>query len=307
LPFRVFGKTVGKICYFAKSLLQRNLFLSQAALSTSIKNLEDELGTPIFLRNNRGAQLTSFGREFVSYIRPICSQIAQLEHLCQHRTGEEQITFSVSSNGYRFVAPICAKLYQRYRSLGIHIYHLDGIGDETVEYVANHQAEIGILRIWNCYKSLYMRQLLLKKLQFIPLVSVDVCIMVGRGNPLFTLEQESIPTSWLADYPMVVYPNLHTGPYSDIFSKMSIPENKNRIIAGSRAVLYDTLEHTDAFYVSSNSKLGYRRLESPANLRSFILENCDVSSEIGWIRHEDYVLTPIAKEFVHELTWMFQE
>ena len=58
-----------------------NLFLSQAALSTSIKNLEDELGTPIFLRNNRGAQLTSFGREFVSYIRPICSQIAQLERV----------------------------------------------------------------------------------------------------------------------------------------------------------------------------------------------------------------------------------
>lgn len=286
-----------------------NLFLSQAALSTAIKNLEDELGQSIFLRNNRGAQLTSFGRDFVSYITPICSQVAQLEHICQQREDENRITFSVASNGYRFVAPICAKLYQRYRAVGIHIYHFDGVGDETVDYVANHQSEIGILRIWNCYKQLYMRQLLIKKLQFISLASVRVCIMVGRGSPLFALDpnQKQIALSNLAEFPMAVYPNLHTGPYSDIFSKMKIPENKNRIIVGSRAVLYDTLEHTDAFYVSSDSQLGYRKFEKRTSLRSFILEGCNIGSEIGWIKHEDYILTPIAKEFIRELTWMFQE
>ena len=51
---------------------------------------------------------------------------------------------------------------------------------------------------------------------------------------------------------MVVHPNLHSGPFSDIFSRLGIPENKNRIIAGSRAIIYDTLEHTDAYYVSSD-------------------------------------------------------
>lgn len=284
-----------------------NLFSSQAALSLSIKNLEQELGQTIFLRNNRGIQLTSFGKEFISYIRPICSQMIQLEQMCRRQASDNHMTFSVSSNGYRFVAPVCAKLYRRYRPLGIHIYHLDGIGDETIDYVENHQAELGIVRIWDCYKSLYNRQFTTKKLQFFPLARIPLCIMVGRGSPLFHLEIESIPVDMLSDYPMVVHSYLHTGPYSDIFNRLHIPYNRNRIITGSRAVIYDTLEHTDAYYISSDSKIGYRNLETPMNIRSFSIENCEIQSEIGWIKHEDASLSPIAKEFIKEITLMFQE
>ena len=61
------------------------MFLSQSTLSTSIKNLEEELGQPIFFRNNRGIQLTSFGRDFISYITPICTQMSQLEQLCKQK------------------------------------------------------------------------------------------------------------------------------------------------------------------------------------------------------------------------------
>ena len=50
-----------------------NLFLSQAALSTSIKNLEEELGQAIFVRNNRGIQTTPFGRDFISYHADLCT------------------------------------------------------------------------------------------------------------------------------------------------------------------------------------------------------------------------------------------
>mgnify|MGYP000023631421 FL=1 len=283
------------------------MFLSQSTLSTSIKNLEEELGQPIFFRNNRGIQLTSFGRDFISYITQICTQMSQLEQLCKQKKIDERITFSVSSNGFRFIAPICAKLYQRYRSIGIHIYHYDGIGDDTIEHVANQQVEIGIVRIWDCYKQFYMRQFFAKKLLFTPLTTVNICIMVGRGNPLFYQKQEKISVEVLADYPMVVHPNLHSGPFSDIFSRLGIPENKNRIIAGSRAIIYDTLENTDAYYVSSDLQQGYRKMETPGNLRSFLIDECPITSEIGWIRHEDYMLSPIAKEFIKELTWTFQD
>lgn len=283
------------------------LFLSQSTLSMSIKNLEEELGQAIFLRNNRGIQLTAFGRDFISYITPICSQMNQLEKICKLQKNDDRVTFSVSSNGYRFIASICAKLYQKYRALGIHIYHYDGIGDDTIDHVSKQQAEIGIVRIWDCYKQFYIRQFFAKKLLFTPIATVNMCIIVGRGSPLYHLNQKSISPTVLADYPMVVHPNLHTGPFSDIFSRLNIPENKNRIIAGSRAIIYDTLENTDAYYVSSDSQLGYRKQEATSNMRSFELEGCTITSEIGWIRHEDYTLSPIAKEFIKELTWMFQE
>lgn len=283
-----------------------NLFLSQAAVSTSIKNLEEELGQAIFLRNNRGIQPTAFGRDFISYITPICSQMTQLENIIQHPASDSHESFSVSGNGYRFISPICARLYQKYRPLGIHIYHMDGVGDETIDLVANHQVEIGIIRIWSCYKQIYVRQFFSRKLQFTPLATTKISIMVGKGSPLYDLNQDSITAGMLSDYPMVLHANLHNGPYSDIFARIGIPANKNRIIAGSRAIIYDTLDNTDAFYVSSDCRAAYEGTETPKYLRSFILDGCSINSEIGWLRHEDYILTPIAKEFIHEVTWMFQ-
>lgn len=284
-----------------------NLFASQAALSLAVKSLEQEVGEEIFLRTNRGMQLTSFGRNFVSYITPICKQMAQLEQTCRKEKDGEHMSLSVSSNGYRFVALVCAKLYERYKSLGIHIHHLDGIGDSTIDYVARQQVDVGIVRIWDCYKTLYNHQFAAKQLEFFPLAKVHITIMVGRGSPLFQLGQDSISAGQLKDYPLVVPDYLYTGPYSDIFSRLNLPPARNKIITSSRAVIYDTLENTDAYYVSSDSRLGYRNHDSSNNTRSFVLEDCPIKSEIGWVKHEDYAMTPVAKEFVREITRLFQE
>lgn len=59
----------------------QNLYVSQPALSTAIKDAEQELGIEIFNRSNRGITLTQEGVEFVGYAgkswsRSICSKRA---------------------------------------------------------------------------------------------------------------------------------------------------------------------------------------------------------------------------------------
>lgn len=56
--------------------------------------------------------------------------------------------------------------------------------------------------------------------------------MVGCGNPLFYQKKDSIPASVLADYPMVVHPNLHSGPFSDIFSRLGPKKTKIVLLLG---------------------------------------------------------------------------
>lgn len=46
-----------------------NLFISQPAVSQSIKKLEDELGGTLFNRSNKGITLTSEGMELFSYVK----------------------------------------------------------------------------------------------------------------------------------------------------------------------------------------------------------------------------------------------
>ena len=69
-----------------------NLFIAQSVLSNSIRSLEDELGRPIFIRTNRGSELTSFGKEFLSYIRPINMKIDQLIKRLQNNSRSNELS-----------------------------------------------------------------------------------------------------------------------------------------------------------------------------------------------------------------------
>lgn len=61
------------------------LFISQSAVSQSIKQLEAELQTRLFARNSRGVTLTPDGKMLYEYVR---SAIGLLE------TGEEKLSQS---------------------------------------------------------------------------------------------------------------------------------------------------------------------------------------------------------------------
>lgn len=57
----------------------RQLFLSQPSLSSAIKELEGEIGRPLFLRGRTGITLTREGMEFLGYARQVLRQMEVLE------------------------------------------------------------------------------------------------------------------------------------------------------------------------------------------------------------------------------------
>ena len=77
------------------------LYVSQPALTASIRELEEELGILIFERTNKGISLTDEGREFVSYAKKAISQYEILEERYLSKDdGKER--FSVSTQHYNF-------------------------------------------------------------------------------------------------------------------------------------------------------------------------------------------------------------
>ena len=77
------------------------LYVSQPALSASIRELEEELGILIFERTNKGISLTDEGREFVSYAKKAISQYEILEERYLSKDGGKE-RFSVSTQHYNF-------------------------------------------------------------------------------------------------------------------------------------------------------------------------------------------------------------
>lgn len=63
------------------SAAARHLYVGQPSLSKSIKELENELGRPLFRRTARGVELTPSGRDFLSHARSIVAQMDAVTEL----------------------------------------------------------------------------------------------------------------------------------------------------------------------------------------------------------------------------------
>ena len=282
-----------------------NMFISQPSLSLSIQHLEDELGEALFVRTNKGVRLTPFGKEFVSYAQAILEQTKQLTNLSQNASRRNGAKLSVGSGGYFFVMDACARLYKAHRDSGIEITLGDEVGYNILDKVADGQYEIGITRVWKFQSSIIRKQMRQRNLQFFPLAQRPLTIMVGRGSPLYYAESDVVRREDLTEFPLVCRSYLLKGPYSGVLREADIPPVKDRIIVNCRAGYYEALDRTPAFYVSASPTPVYRHTENYYPTRVLYLADCDITAEIGWLKNENYHLSPLANEFIRILSSYF--
>jgi LysR family positive regulator for ilvC len=84
------------------------LHMSVSAVSRTVQRLEEELGQPLFERDNRRVRLTGAGREFREYARHSLAQWQQLRRRLgtdEELAGEVSLYCSVTAS-YRVLAPI---------------------------------------------------------------------------------------------------------------------------------------------------------------------------------------------------------
>ena len=119
--YKVFKEVAeaGNITAAAKSL-----FISQSAVSQSIKQLEAELHTPLFSRNFRGVTLTSEGRMLYEYVRSAISLLetgeAKLAQTQDLQMG--QLTIGASDTvTSQFLLPYLEQFHRQYPAIRIQI------------------------------------------------------------------------------------------------------------------------------------------------------------------------------------------
>ena len=281
-----------------------NLFVSQSSLSQAIQNLEKELGYEIFTRTRHGVVTTPCGKTFISYLIPIQLQLKQLQNISAVQSSRPTVTFSLANDGFHQPSIICTELFNKYRSIGIRLEQYDSYGNEARDLVANSLAEIGVVRIWSCYKKMELRQFETRDLVYHPIYEAELAISVGPHNPLFKSDLPFVTSDMLANYPMIQYSYLDSGPFSDIVSKLGLPANSSTAVTSSRTVIDEMLEHTDAYYLNS---LWPDMRSHNDRIRTLPLHGTDIRSELGWIAKKGKPLSMIAAEFTGLLEQRFRE
>ena len=91
----------------------KKLFISQPALTSALKSLEEEIGFDIFLRTKSGISLTVKGSEFLGYAKSVIEQYDILD--AKYISGTSaKYTFHVSMQHYTFAVNAFVEVIKQY-------------------------------------------------------------------------------------------------------------------------------------------------------------------------------------------------
>ncbi|MCE5284808.1 MAG: LysR family transcriptional regulator [Pelosinus sp.] len=122
------------------------LYISQPAVSKSIKKLEDEVGLKLFSRSSKGVELTSEGQVFYTYIKKALHTIADGEQILQQLKNKEQgtITIGVSTTLCRyFLLPYLKPFICNYPEVKIKIVNKSTF--DTLKHIDQGALDFGIV------------------------------------------------------------------------------------------------------------------------------------------------------------------
>lgn len=287
----------------------QNLYISQPNLSLSIKNLETELGAPLFIRTTKGIELTEFGEQFLVYSRPVYQQFLQLGEICEHVIHESRKAFSVSTVTLKFVYNVFVDIYQKHREENIYFSHNENTTRGVIEDVCQQNADIGIIIFTSLQRKSIQRVLKLKELEYIRLSVEPPYVIVSTLNPYFYKDIESVDIEELSLYPFIAsYGDIFYSSSNEMSTIGSIGQlaRTSKIYVSNRACLYDLLYRTDAFSVCSNNAVAYKEEKAYEKIRPIRIKSPGFNFEIGWIKRKNYIISPIAEEFINEVIQTMQ-
>lgn len=186
------------------------LYVTQPALSASIRELEDELGILIFERTNKGISLTDEGREFLAYAKKAVGQYVILEDRYLSRdSGKER--FSVSTQHYNFAIKAFTEVIKNKKPdkyvFSIH----ETKTKEVLDDVASLKSEVGIISFSGSNEVLIKKLFRDYQLEFVPLMRRETFVYVWKDHKFAGREEISIEE--MRDYPCVSFDQSNEGKY----------------------------------------------------------------------------------------------
>ena len=178
------------------------LFVSQPALSSTIRDLEEEIHTEIFIRNNKGIVLTAEGEAFLSHAR----QMVELYHMMEDRFIENRPSkkkFSVSMQHYSFAVEAFITMAKEFNHDEYEFAVHETKTYEVIENVKNDRSEIGILYRDHFNQKALRKILMENMLEFTELFSCHISVYISKNHPLAA--QKVIQFDALQDYPCLSF------------------------------------------------------------------------------------------------------
>ena len=201
-----------KVFYYVATTLSfsqasRQLYISQSAVSQSVKSLEQKLGHPLFLRNTKKVTLTPEGEALLRHVEPAVNLLYEGENqLLNSPSVEAPLRIGASDTICRyFLVPYFQRFHREYPNIRIKVrFHREypnirikvtnATSGGCVSLLQNNKVDFIVVNAPNAH--LTSRETRYEILDF-----QDIFV---AGKNYFGLEEKKITLSQLTEYPILM-------------------------------------------------------------------------------------------------------
>lgn len=271
------------------------LFISQPALSSSIRDLEDELGILLFERTNKGITLTDEGREFVNYAKKAVGQYEILEDRYLSRDSDK-VHFSVSTQHYNFAIKAFADVIKgNYPEKFIFSIH-ETKTKHVLEDVRTLKSEVGVISFSGANESVIKKLFKEYQLDFTPLMKRETYIYLWENHEFAGRKEISLDE--LKDYPCVAFDQSDDSNFYLTEEAMADYDFDKMIKSDDRATTMELIADLKGYSIGSGMLSGDDVILK--GLVSIKLKEEDPLI-IGYITRQGSIMSEYGKAYIEEL------
>jgi DNA-binding transcriptional LysR family regulator len=279
-----------------------NLFVSQPFLSSALKRVEEEIGTPLFTRSKSGTSLTPFGHEYIRHASRISNEIETLNNLYR-ATQVPKMRLNMVSMGFCFLYTMFAEIRQKYQKFPCSFYLAEASAADQIRMVSEGKYEAGLIVLDEEHKRQIIHSIRAKGLDYIRLGHPKTGIYVSKHSKIFpknvtVLNQETV--KHLVGMPFVsIYArqeDMHSYKNWREFESL-ILSHESSYIASSTGMRTDLINLYDGFGTASYCAELYEKYPFTEDLRFIpFAPEFDLGYELAWIQPQNQPRSTLANE-----------
>ncbi len=271
----------------------KQLFVAQSGLSSSVKQLENELGIKIFERSKNGVCLSTDGAEFIRYAEQIVSQSEFIQN--RYASAVQPSKLYVSTQHYDFVVDSFCKLIRNVDEQKFDFSIRELKTYEVIREVETACCDVGIIAIKDKDLDVMKRYLKSIGIIFNEFLFADPHVYVRKGHTL--CQKEVLSYDDLLTFPYLSY---EQGSHNTSFFTEEIMEEykgDKHVTISDRATLMNVLLTTDSYTIGTG--IMPSALNSGKIVGLKLIAEC--SYHIGYILRKDGKKSPLTEKFIEYL------
>ncbi len=224
------------------------LYVSQPSLTSSMKELEKELGITLFYRSGRGVTLTNDGMEFLLYAKQIYGQYELLLEK-YGKGGAHKKKFGVSTQHYSFAVKAFVDMAKEFDMSRYEFAIRETKTAEVIRDVSTMKSEIGILYLCDFNRKSMEKILKSANLEFHRLIECQAYVYIWKNHPL--AGEKSIHFEQLEGYPCLSFEQGDNSSFYFAEEILSTNEYPQVIKANDRATMLNLMVGLNGYTICS--------------------------------------------------------